>query len=140
MNRLYTSVISDLHPRFHPWTEYSQSTGGQPYDIHSFVYFVRSRASFQLVGGRRASSPTNGRQTGRGQPSAGFWLQASSSLRARRRDEEEEEEAEQQHQRRAAGGSVAVAVDRMNLVLWVGLKDRGFITVLPSAEAWDTLA
>jgi hypothetical protein len=28
----------------------------------------------------------------------------------------------------------------MNLVLWVGLKDRGFITVLPSAEAWDTLA
>ncbi len=116
-------------------------TGGLPYDIHSFVYFVRSPASFQLVGGRRASSPTNGRQTGRGQPSAGFWLQASSSLRARRRDEEEEEEeAEQQHQRRAAGGSVAVAVDRMNLGLWVGLKVRGFITLLPSAEAWDTLA
>jgi hypothetical protein len=28
----------------------------------------------------------------------------------------------------------------MNLGLWVGLKVRGFITLLPSVEAWDTLA
>jgi len=46
-----------------------------------------------------------------------------------------------QQERRVAGGSVAVAVDRMNLVLWVwGLEVRGFITLLPPAEAWDTLA
>lgn len=58
------------------------------------MIFIRSFNSFVLgffptCRGRRASSPTNGRRTGHGQPSAGFWLQASSSLRARRRDEEE---------------------------------------------------
>ncbi|CAM6022245.1 unnamed protein product [Sphagnum balticum] len=68
----------------------------------------------------------------------GYRKDASSSLRARRRDEEEEEEEEVEKQQQQM---LAVAVCRSNeFGLVGGLKVRGFITLLPPAEAWDTLA